>query len=807
MSASRPVKILAVIGALSLLGGAVAMCGGVFVMLAQQGSESVATSAMPERFAMAEEEYEGAKDNRRQAASSPKRSRSMEVSGGGMPGSPPPPPSAAPAAAMPEMGDMLDGVVAAAEPEADAPTRAWFPETFLFAPEVVTDASGGARVTATMPDRLTTYRVLGLAWDRAGHTAGDVASVATSMPLYADPVIPEQLRVGDRIRWPVAIVNTTDRASAVDMRVAGEGIDVRGGGQVAVPALGSGVIFADLAAGTPGLARLQADLWVDGVRRDGVSHEIPVVPTGRPLSTRESGVLGAGAKVEMPLPADGDPDSARMHLLVVPGGLGVLQSEVTSAAARANDGVAAAQLLTLAAVTPGLWAAAGLSLDTADAESRARAETLRSLRLLGTQRALAVQGSGSLEEAIALTSAAALHENDVVLQRLADRGVSTLGVFQRPDGTFGGDASGTWTVQRMLVATAFAVDAARVAGQASGASTERQRTITQMAVMGTGAAERYAPRVADAYTAAALLSAGLVQGDDAARLLTLVRESVTKGAAGAVVSVPAGVVRLDGTPPGASEVAARVALALHRAGSPDDAAMIADLGARVLSTFVPGVGWGDAWANREGLAAVAALWAAPPTAGTTLTLLQGGNVVASRVLTVEDLRNPVYLNVPAKGRATWRIAADPPVPGLAWALEAVSYGSWTHAPVHPGIDVEVVVPRALRVGADAELVVEVSGARRALLRVDIALPAGVVVDEDAVQADEGGRSMSLVQTTVRAGSVTVDLPPLSMGRATVHIPVRPTLAGIVWSGPVSVSDRRKLGLTQVPPTAWSIAGG
>ncbi|MGI5865882.1 MAG: alpha-2-macroglobulin family protein, partial [Myxococcales bacterium] len=59
--------------------------------------------------------------------------------------------------------------------QAATPSRAWFPETFLFDPLVVTDEQGKASVPVRVPDRLTSWRVLALAHSRDGAQAGAVA--------------------------------------------------------------------------------------------------------------------------------------------------------------------------------------------------------------------------------------------------------------------------------------------------------------------------------------------------------------------------------------------------------------------------------------------------------------------------------------------------------------------------------------------------------------------------------------------------------------------------------------------------------
>ncbi|HZI03362.1 MAG TPA: alpha-2-macroglobulin family protein, partial [Archangium sp.] len=128
------------------------------------------------------------------------------------PGAPPPPPAPAPPAEAPA-----------------TPGRAWFPETFLFEPLVVTDASGLASVPVKVPDRLTNWRVLALGHSRSGAQAGAVSTFAGTLPTYVDPVLPPFLRAGDTVRLPVQVVNTTGASVTRSLKVEAEGVTVEGG--------------------------------------------------------------------------------------------------------------------------------------------------------------------------------------------------------------------------------------------------------------------------------------------------------------------------------------------------------------------------------------------------------------------------------------------------------------------------------------------------------------------------------------------------------------------------------------------------
>ncbi|MBA2320950.1 MAG: hypothetical protein H0V89_07335, partial [Deltaproteobacteria bacterium] len=102
---------------------------------------------------------------------------------------------------------------------AESRLRAWFPEAFHWQPLVETGPDGRADVAITVPDQLTTWRVLALAHDRSGRQSGAVHPFDSRLALYADPVVPAWLHVGDRLALPIQLVNASDGAVAGSLSV------------------------------------------------------------------------------------------------------------------------------------------------------------------------------------------------------------------------------------------------------------------------------------------------------------------------------------------------------------------------------------------------------------------------------------------------------------------------------------------------------------------------------------------------------------------------------------------------------------
>jgi hypothetical protein len=667
-----------------------------------------------------------------------------------------------------------------------APSRAWFPETFLFEPLVVTDAAGQATVPVRVPDRLTRWRVLALGHSRSGAQAGAVTSFAGTLPTYVDPVVPAFLRTGDAVRLPVQVVNTTGAAVEQPLKLSAEGAVVEGASArtVRVPAQGSVVEYVTLKATQPGPVSVRAALG----STDAVVRGFEVVPTGRPVSQTRGGSLAAPRRLTLEGPAEVEAGSERVRLLVYPGALGVLRAELTAASGRGGLAEDAYALL-LAGRAPALLKTLG---ETAEGEK------LQALSSVVGQRVLRAGRSPDVPTAALLAQAALSHPDNPVLSRLGERLAAQVANAQRPDGTCQG-ADG-WTLQRLLVATADCAQAVRSATQASKGGAQRAAAFTARA---TGAFERNLSRVQDGYTAAALLASGMVTGSLQETLRTRVREALkTREDGSAYLPVEPGVVRADGTVPSVLEATALAVLAL----ASDTKAPLADLGTSLLSGYQPGWGWGDGRANLLGLQAAMALFSKPLPSEVRVVLERDGKVVTEGTFDAKALRDVLALEAAAPGSSgahEWTVRAEPAVPGLGFSLTLNAYVPWK-AEKGQGLELAVKAPAEARVGQPVDVTVQAATPAGMALELRYALPSGAQVDMQSLERLQ--QEMKVSSYEVEDGAVTLSLPPRGPGelfQATFR--VVPTLAGTLQGGASSLFPVARPELVSyVPPSTWTV---
>ncbi|HEY9623805.1 MAG TPA: alpha-2-macroglobulin [Crinalium sp.] len=170
---------------------------------------------------------------------------------------------------------------------------------------VRTDASGNASVTFTLPDDLTTWRVMAVATDGQLHFGNGDATFITTKPLMANPVLPQFARPGDRLEAGLSVTNTTGQSGnlAINGTISGSlqlADNASPSLQTQAPS-GTSAYRFPVVAGNAGEGKVQFTAQLNG-NSDG--FEVPL--TIKPLEITEQ-VVETGTtttQVQIPLKID-----------------------------------------------------------------------------------------------------------------------------------------------------------------------------------------------------------------------------------------------------------------------------------------------------------------------------------------------------------------------------------------------------------------------------------------------------------------------------------------------------------------------
>jgi hypothetical protein len=698
-------------------------------------------------------------------------------------------------------------------PAEPAALRSWFPETFLWAPRVITDASGKGSVDVPVPDRLTTWRILALAHSQKGAQSGALTSFTSNLPLSVDVVLPPFLVAGDRVALPIQLVNSTDKSITQTLTTKAEGASLTGApGSISVDPLGTRAAVAWLEAKSPGDVVVEARVEQDAVRRTVEVHS-----AGQPQRAEKSGTLAAKRTFKLTLTGPGGsgadsaalppvgplPGSSLASVQVFPGALAILRAELAAApdrGSRDDDGYLAA----LAGRAGALSGKLGAPVPS---------EQLLRLQRIAAQRAARYALAPNLDTAMALAPGACTHDTETLLGRTGEHLAAFAARAQRPDGTFaGGDG---WPLPRLLVATADGVRTIRacvraaptgadsITAEAARDSARREIATTLRA---RGAFERNAGRIDDAYTAAVVAASGAVDGDVLAELRKKVIAALVEQGDGArALPVPELAFRADGSRPNETEATAFAILALK--DDPDATKLLPDLGARVLASYRPYAGFGDGRTNLIALDAVSLLFADPLPQQVVVSLTVNGKARGSDSLSGPRLHEVMTLDADiadAGKEIEVTVEADPPVPGLSYVFAVDFATPWPAPPPDAGLNLDVILPK-MTAGQPADMGLRAVAPGGAALRITQGLPAGVDVVKTSLEALRDAGTISSFE--IKEGTLTVDAPARNQGELfDVKVKVVPTLAGTLHARETSVALAGDAGsAVYFPPAVWTVA--
>jgi hypothetical protein len=176
-----------------------------------------------------------------------------------------------------------------------ARVRVYFPDTVHWAPEVITDERGEARLSFRLPDQITTTRLTARGISKSGAAGQAVGRIQTRQPFFVKIVAPEFAVLGDEIEVRVDLYNYANAELEATVRLEG----AVGEQKTIVPADRPATVLWRVRADKLAGLRLVAHA-ASGELRDSMERTVPVRRVGRetPVTSRGKSETGGSFPFE-----------------------------------------------------------------------------------------------------------------------------------------------------------------------------------------------------------------------------------------------------------------------------------------------------------------------------------------------------------------------------------------------------------------------------------------------------------------------------------------------------------------------------
>lgn len=185
----------------------------------------------------------------------------------------------------------------------DAVLRNLFESTAYWNPDLITDSSGNAKISFTMPDNLTTYRVMVVAATESKKFGSDSHKVISQKALMIQPVIPRFIYTEDELTIEAMVFNNTDKKKDISVSIETDGVTLTGDRERVV-SVGSGksanVPFS-IVAGREDIAKIRFKASTDQ-DKDHAEYELPVMQFNSQVRKVDSIRVDKSGDVTLKLP-------------------------------------------------------------------------------------------------------------------------------------------------------------------------------------------------------------------------------------------------------------------------------------------------------------------------------------------------------------------------------------------------------------------------------------------------------------------------------------------------------------------------
>ncbi|HLI47148.1 MAG TPA: MG2 domain-containing protein [Chthonomonas sp.] len=180
--------------------------------------------------------------------------------------------------------------------------RRRFADTAFWAPDVLTDSSGNAVVSFTVPDNLTTWRASVIAQTPSTQFGWQMAKFQVSKPFLLQMQLPRLLTQGDTATITATVRNDTGLPQNAIVRLQAAGLQIQGAvqQQIHIENAQQATLSWQITAPMFGAAKLTATAWTVPAStgspsfNDGVELPLTVRPFGRTQIASYSGEVASG---------------------------------------------------------------------------------------------------------------------------------------------------------------------------------------------------------------------------------------------------------------------------------------------------------------------------------------------------------------------------------------------------------------------------------------------------------------------------------------------------------------------------------
>ena len=199
--------------------------------------------------------------------------------------------------------------------------REYFPETLLWQPELTTDRDGRARLQFKLADNITTWKLAVIGSTETGEVGVAERELQAFQAFFVEHDPPRVLTEGDEIALPVVLRNYLDRAQRVALDLKPEEWFALTGPARKNPEVPAGdaaretFSFRAVSSVADGRQQITA---VGADASDRIEKPVSVHPDGEEVAETTAQILGGTTALDVNVPANIVPHSARAELKVYP---------------------------------------------------------------------------------------------------------------------------------------------------------------------------------------------------------------------------------------------------------------------------------------------------------------------------------------------------------------------------------------------------------------------------------------------------------------------------------------------------------